>query len=47
MAVQLDLALEFSTEQEDEPMRLGRSASFSAGLRVGLFFLLLAAVNSL
>ena len=47
IAFQLDLALEFSAEWEDEPMRLGRAASVVPVLAVGLFFLFLATLYSL
>ena len=43
-AVQQELPLEVSAEQEDQPMRHGRGASRVAGPAVGLLFLLLAAL---
>ena len=46
MAMQLDLPLERSDRYERDRIDLGRGASFAAGLGVGLFFLLLAALYS-
>lgn len=47
VAVQLELPLEESAQQEDEATRLGRGASFAAGPRTGLFVLLFAVLYSL